>query len=56
MSICKCGAKLQRMNSEQGRIQECSDRGRQWPCVRQHEAVNKEKKLIHMTDDLKLQK
>ena len=34
MSICKCGARLQRLNSEKGRIQECTGCGRQWPCVR----------------------
>ena len=42
MSICKCGAKLQRISSENGRIQECTGCARQWPCIRQHEIANSE--------------
>ena len=56
MSICQCGAKLQRLNSEKGRIQECSGCGRQWPSLRQHETVDKEQKSVHLTDDLNRQK
>jgi hypothetical protein len=44
MAICKCGSKLQNLNTEKGRIQQCTGCQRQWPCVRSDDIAKSNEK------------